>query len=606
MEIVPPLSKKRKLRKGVHSCWECKRRKIKCVFATSQHEACISCYQKAIDCISQADKDLTAESLRNGSTRVFDRRLGRVETLLEVLIKRQGDDLSTVSDTNSSVLRNTTPSTEKCLIPEPIPLSPGSTTLSETLHSFSPSQEEPRLLCASQGFIPYFFQQTLTRNYLALSATDDMPLTSARAATPPARNAHPVLIAQKLLMMACLIQYSPSESSIAESKARAAQMASAAIDMATTKDNIVNNAEGLECLMLEATYHANNGNLRRGFNAVRRAMAVAQLLGLHRAFHQRVPRIDDKAPAFDPSVIASRILDRNGSDSDSLPLTQIIDASIIAAAYPLPSSWWLIPALTRIDSPRDVFLATTRLVSQVFHFNLINQTHLPYIIKADFSNPDAALYEYSKAACATASREILYRYLVLQDSKSTVHAYHFIDFFALIAVITLLLLHLDRHWQSEHSQQNVLTHMRSPDRAMVEQVTTFMTKPPVCKAPQILEQLLAIEDEAFTSRSVGAGKILKNDRDRRPYFALKIPYYGEVRVNSVRVCFQRAVGIEDVSAGMETLLEADAERDGGLDEVLFEDWLDAELETAAGEGAYGGLGNVFLESFYGFVEDGTT
>jgi hypothetical protein len=85
---------------------------------------------------------------------------------------------------------------------------------------------------------------------------------------------------------------------------------------------------------------------------------------------------------------------------------------------------------------------------------------------------------------------------------------------------------------------------------MVEQARDHMARLPACKGPQILEHLLQIEDEAFCTRSVGSGTIVKDYPDEGPFFELRIPYFGQLRLNSVKICFQRAADIEDVSLGV--------------------------------------------------------
>ena len=44
---------KRKVRKGTHSCWECRRRKVKCVFSSTDDEKCVTCRRRGKKCISQ-------------------------------------------------------------------------------------------------------------------------------------------------------------------------------------------------------------------------------------------------------------------------------------------------------------------------------------------------------------------------------------------------------------------------------------------------------------------------------------------------------------------------------------------------------------------------
>lgn len=66
--------KRRKLRKGTHSCWRCKRRKIKCTFATSVDAVCVGCSRRGLACINQEfpegaiTSDKTPAILRVGAT----------------------------------------------------------------------------------------------------------------------------------------------------------------------------------------------------------------------------------------------------------------------------------------------------------------------------------------------------------------------------------------------------------------------------------------------------------------------------------------------------------------------------------------------------------
>ena len=50
----------------------------------------------------------------------------------------------------------------------------------------------------------------------------------------------------------------------------------------TSDDELIGSMEGIECLVLQAIYEVNAGNLRRSWLAFRRAINFAQLMGLHR------------------------------------------------------------------------------------------------------------------------------------------------------------------------------------------------------------------------------------------------------------------------------------------------------------------------------------
>jgi hypothetical protein len=52
--------KRRKFRKGTHSCQECRRRKVKCVFSTPDSTTCVVCLRREIHCLSQADSSVPA------------------------------------------------------------------------------------------------------------------------------------------------------------------------------------------------------------------------------------------------------------------------------------------------------------------------------------------------------------------------------------------------------------------------------------------------------------------------------------------------------------------------------------------------------------------
>lgn len=74
-------AKRRKVRKGTQSCWECKRRKIRCIFASSEDVTCISCERRRAPCVSQEmPEDLSPAKTGN---RHLGERIARVEDCLK-------------------------------------------------------------------------------------------------------------------------------------------------------------------------------------------------------------------------------------------------------------------------------------------------------------------------------------------------------------------------------------------------------------------------------------------------------------------------------------------------------------------------------------------
>lgn len=73
-------AKRRKVRKGTRSCWECKRRKIRCIFASSEDVTCVGCQHRRLPCVAQEmPEDLSPAKNAN---RHLGERIARVEDLM--------------------------------------------------------------------------------------------------------------------------------------------------------------------------------------------------------------------------------------------------------------------------------------------------------------------------------------------------------------------------------------------------------------------------------------------------------------------------------------------------------------------------------------------
>jgi hypothetical protein len=85
-------AKKRKVRKGTQSCWECKRRKVRCIYAVSTNTICDNCVRRKTTCISQEYPDATAhdatsqDAPERRSEGDVEARLSRVEDMLQQLV----------------------------------------------------------------------------------------------------------------------------------------------------------------------------------------------------------------------------------------------------------------------------------------------------------------------------------------------------------------------------------------------------------------------------------------------------------------------------------------------------------------------------------------
>jgi hypothetical protein len=95
-----PPAMRRKVRKGTKSCWECKRRKARCIFA-SDHATCVGCQRRRTACVSQEmPEELSPARIGN---RHLGERISRVEDIMNELLPRKVDDSDLAQETRPHV-----------------------------------------------------------------------------------------------------------------------------------------------------------------------------------------------------------------------------------------------------------------------------------------------------------------------------------------------------------------------------------------------------------------------------------------------------------------------------------------------------------------------
>ncbi|KAF4773733.1 hypothetical protein HER10_EVM0003899 [Colletotrichum scovillei] len=336
-----PAPKRRKLRKGTQSCWECKRRKARCTFSPSTQDICDGCKRRGIDCVSQDVADLPPPP---GSNKHIVDRLGQVEALVRQLIKSGTESEHRIQDRPVSPAESQSRIWDERIAPRrsasPVVLSTattqshrsesrnhdaraGKTVETHTQRSFSPVRPAVERL-AHPTLAASFTQadETISKQLLtAWPSPEDMaiimeipvetsqiiravictrtspnpstlPLSAALLQLPPI-GSHPVLIARSLLILASFLQGMPFSAAHHLEKLSTSwhNMMSRAVktahDLVTCKDDLVDSLEGLECIMLEGLYENYAGNLRVSWLAARRGVAIAQMLGLSRGIKPR-------------------------------------------------------------------------------------------------------------------------------------------------------------------------------------------------------------------------------------------------------------------------------------------------------------------------------
>ncbi|KAF3022907.1 hypothetical protein E8E14_001283 [Neopestalotiopsis sp. 37M] len=334
----------------------------------------------------------------------------------------------------------------------------------------------------------------------------------------PPSGSHPVLVAQKLLVLATFLQCVASSSLVGLAGLSTSRInimtraVESAVRLVLSDDDLVDSVEGIECIMIHSLYENNAGNLRRAWVILRRATALAQMMGLHQGRGNAPPllktvcaetrrRVNPDSlwlrlmqsdhylslmlglsPASveggdcgNPATLesctsmermerleaaaSSYILRRNATDLGNLDATREIDELLHKAAGCMPAQWWLLPIF---GSPVEgdevqVFRETVRITCQFTHYTLLLHLHLPYVL---CSSPDQR-YDQNKMTAATAAREVLMRYLTIRGSNPTSFYCRGIDFIAFIACTVLVLVHIDAHCPPAIIQHD---HHDSPSR----------------------------------------------------------------------------------------------------------------------------------------------
>lgn len=376
---------------------------------------------------------------------------------------------------------------------------------------------------------------------LTLSAT---PKNALRL--PPA-GTHPAIVAQKLLALALFLQCArPLTAQLHGIMTRAVE---AARYLVTSRDDLVDCIEGIECLIMEATFESNAGNLHRAWLAARRAMTMAQMIDLEdtasppaagdAGAEQRTSNspIDPKhmwfrviqtdrylslmsglpqgtdtdsftdAEALQPfspverlhrihCTAAGRLLRRRKGRNSAMDM-QEIDRLLQDAAECVPAQWWLVPVL--LDNGSDETLEEiSRMMDQITHYHLVVQLHLPQVL---LSEENGCLH--STLSALSASREVMTRYMAVKNaSKGEELSYcSSLDSIAFVSGVCLCWVHIG------YSNQGVygFEHQRQGDRAMVGWLVDNLRRRGrehvSAQLLVVLERLLEIELDVASSSS---------------------------------------------------------------------------------------------------------
>ncbi|KAK2810328.1 hypothetical protein FQN50_003059 [Emmonsiellopsis sp. PD_5] len=578
--------KRRKVRKGTQSCWECKRRKTRCTFAAPTETVCDGCRSRRTKCVGQ-------EFVHEVGGRIDKRRGGR-ERERTRRVEERGDDDGV--DFRGREITNPTEMT-------------GSLDgISRALLSAWPDEHDLDLILTIPVHVWESLHGVVCMPYSRFSSYRTAQSSRQILRLPPP-GSHPVLIARRLLMLGGFLQAVPTSwaTRLSDTSSDYRTIMSRAVNavsrLVTSNDELLGSLEGIECVMLESMYENNAGNLRRTWLMNRRAMVMAQMMGLHTGACVSSSSIVLEAETrdrIDPNIMWFRIvcsdrylslmlglpqgslesvfgspqaltcctaiermerimtvaggliLQRNSAQRTDLAVTRKVDTMLQQAAGLMPPQWWLMttdtPGIPRNDA--EAFDGTLRLVNQFAYRHLLIQLHLPYLMQPSSVHP---AYDYSKMTAANTSRDIVAHFVSFRTSTLATAYCRGIDFVAFIASTTLCLAHIEarrQHMATSGEEGGVtvlqsLQHQRLSDRGLLERTLEIMDKmvresPDAIaqKISSILRPLLAIEKSSASGVPYYTSATLEDNQQGSPSNSstafdtlhIQIPYFGTIKI----------------------------------------------------------------------------
>ena len=314
-------------------------------------------------------------------------------------------------------------------------------------------------------------------------------------------------------------------------------------NLVTSNDDLLSSLEGVECILLEGLCENYAGNLRRSWLAARRAVTLAQMLGLDRGakplsltgtaiapdemwfrvlqFERylclmlSLPQSICEDSFTSPQALATRtalerfqrltcvaagrLLKRSASEIYDRKTTREIDKLLQDASAMMPAQWWVSPSSSMSPSRMDKLGDTLRFNDHFMHYHLLVHLHLPYLLRPRSERE----CEYNKMTAVTSSREVLSRLAAFRASHSIGYYCRGVDSLASISSTALTLAHImsDHGRGADQDGSHFLDHQRLSDRGMLEQnlaimreIASLYNDAIATRAVTLLQHLLSIEE----------------------------------------------------------------------------------------------------------------
>ncbi|OAL53328.1 hypothetical protein IQ07DRAFT_357498 [Pyrenochaeta sp. DS3sAY3a] len=135
------LPSRKKMRKGTHSCFECRRRKIRCIFQPDNPDVCSECFARGSRCIDQenANPEIVVDHRKN-----LRERVSRLEALIDTLLEEKTVKSEAPSQSRSQSIADTSsPKQPHVYSKDTFPPTPLSSEPSSNVFPLRTSQRAP-------------------------------------------------------------------------------------------------------------------------------------------------------------------------------------------------------------------------------------------------------------------------------------------------------------------------------------------------------------------------------------------------------------------------------------------------------------------------------
>ncbi|KAJ9489819.1 hypothetical protein VN97_g3435 [Penicillium thymicola] len=294
---------RKKIRKGTHSCWQCKHRKVRCNFASDSDQSCKECFARGLPCRSQELPE--PENPRESDRTYLNERMARVEMLLEKLLIRvdsggsQQPDSKTVLDSveispesNPTIV---TPAVLSLFDNEALGFQRSDTVASDFTSSGTTNRDWGRLrrellaLVPSEKTLKIISEASDSWWFMRVQVFDDHDKILLSSSVQELSHSHPAAVGKAILWIALCLQQLPSGFDLPSLElpclpwVLVEECVTRVSTLVCSDDYIVSCIDGLECLILQMLIFSHGGKLRSAWLCNCRAASIAQLIGFHRA-----------------------------------------------------------------------------------------------------------------------------------------------------------------------------------------------------------------------------------------------------------------------------------------------------------------------------------